>query len=202
MFLRATTVDVAPEKVEDAIRYAEEEVLPAVRDRAGNRGLAVAADRDQGQCSVVSFWDDLATLQASDERATWLRGDVTRQLRAALTALVAEVVELRIRTQPQPGCWNRITILDVAPAQIDAVVESFRTSALPAIEAIDGFCAALLCINRDGGEVVSVTTWRDQNALRDSADRADTLRQEASDKTSAKIAEVREQEIVLSAVSV
>jgi heme-degrading monooxygenase HmoA len=71
---------------------------------------------------------------------------------------------------------------------------------LPALEAMDGFCAAMLCADRPGGRAVAVTTWRDHDALRASTERANTLRQEVRDKAHAEIAAVMELEVVISQV--
>jgi heme-degrading monooxygenase HmoA len=198
MYLRINEVAVDADRIDDLIGFVESDVLPAIREQSGARGLAMAVDRDAGQCAIVSFWDDLDQLRASDANVARMRDTAAERFGATFDVSVNEVAERRIAQQPGPGCWNRVSMLDVAESEFDAAIETFRISTLPALEAIPGFCAALLSMNRERRSMVAVTTWHDHDALVASRDRADTLRAEVRDKTHGEIVRVFEREVVVS----
>ena len=197
MYVRANQVSVDPARLDDLVGYVQDQVLPAAQGQQGNRGLVMAVDRDSGRCTIVSFWDDLDTLHSSEAGISRFRDGAREQFGATLDVMVAEVLDREVREQPRPGCWNRVTMLDVAPGDIDPAAEAFRASTLPGLMAIDGFCAAMLTTDRDHGRAVAVTTWRDREALDASAERATTLREEVRDKAHGEIASVWQAEIVI-----
>ena len=201
MYLRAVQALVDPSRLDEVIRYVEEHVRRTAKEQPGNRGLAMAVDRAAGRCAVVTFWDDKEAEQAGDTPMRSLRDAGAERFRAAFDVTYAEVLAMHIRQLPQPGNWNRVSMLDMAPADIDAALETFHTSTLPALDAIDGFCAATLSADRERGRAIAVTTWRDHDALTASDERANTLREEVRDKTHGVIAGVMEMEIVVSSVT-
>jgi len=198
MYVRVNDVSVEPARVDDLIRFVESEVLPVSKQQPGTSGLAMGVDRESGRCSIVSFWDDLDAVHASEANVSGLRDEAMRRFGATFDVTVHEVVEMRMAEPPQPGCWNRVSMLDVDPSEMDAAIDAFRVSTLPALEAMTGFCAAMLNVDRERGQAVAVTTWRDHDALRAGTERATTLREEVRDKAHATITSVFEREIVLS----
>jgi heme-degrading monooxygenase HmoA len=201
MHVRANMFSIDPGRVDDLARHVKDEILPMVQEQPGNRGLAMGVDREGGQCSIVSFWDDAGSMRATESRVSKLRDDLRESHGADVKDVTeAEVLARHVSVPPEPGCWNRVSTLDLAPADIDAAVETFHASTLPALEAMDGFCAAMLCAARERGRAVAVTTWRDQEALRASDERANALREEVRDKTQGQIASVQAMEIVLFAL--
>jgi quinol monooxygenase YgiN len=201
MYVRANIFSGDPSKVDDAIAYAESTLVPAVTAIAGNRGLAMAVDRATGDGSVVTFWDDLDALRASEEQVKGLRNQTQSIMSGTVDVRVMEVVERHISHRPAPGCWNRVTMLQMSgDDDVDAAVDTFRNNTLPALQAMDGFCAATLSRDLAAARAVAVTTWRDRASLDASSDRADTLRQEVTGKAHATIDSVREQEIVVAAM--
>jgi heme-degrading monooxygenase HmoA len=199
MYLRANQVMVQPDRVDDVIRFVQDEVVPVSREQRDTRGLAMSVDRDAGRCSIVSFWDNLDAVQASEASVSRLREEAAQRFGATFEVNVLEQVEWHVVRQPEPGCWNRISMLDIAPADIDAAIDAFRISTLPALEAMTGFCAAVLAVDREHGRAVAATMWQDHDALRAGNERANALREEVRDKAHGTITAVLEQEIVISA---
>jgi heme-degrading monooxygenase HmoA len=201
MYLRANMFSMEPGRIDDLVRHMTDTVLPIVQEQQGNRGLAMAVDRQAGKCSIVSFWEDRELMRATEPRISKLREDIRENYGgSAIEVTEAEVLGVHIRTQPKAGCWNRVSMLDLAPNDVGAAVETFNASTLPALDALDGFCAAILCADRERGRAVAVTTWRDRDALKASDERANALREEVRDKTHGQIAAVMEMEIVISEV--
>jgi heme-degrading monooxygenase HmoA len=199
MYVRANQVSVDPSRVDDLIRFVADEVLPVSRQQRDTRGLAMGIDRETGRCSIVSFWDDLDAVRASESNVAMLRDEAAKRFGATFDVMVLEEVETRMVEPPEAGCWNRVSLLDVDPSAIDAATDAFRVSTLPALEAMTGFCAAVMCVDREHGRAVAVTTWRDHDALRSGTERANSLREEIRDKAQGTIIAVFEEEIAISA---
>ncbi|MFL6139457.1 MAG: hypothetical protein ACJ74O_16860 [Frankiaceae bacterium] len=201
MHLRANMFSIEPGRLDELIRHIEEQVLPVVKEQRGNRGLAMDVDRTSGQCAIVTFWDGADAMRSTDARLSALHDRIHENYGAPSEVIEAEVLGMHVRQQPMPGCWNRVSMIELASDDIDVAVETFNTSTLPGLDAMDGFCAALLCGVREHGRAVAVTTWRDREALQASTERANALREEARDKTHGKIASVMELEVVIATMT-
>jgi hypothetical protein len=70
----------------------------------------------------------------------------------------------------------RATWLKIRPDQFDRAVDFYKTSVLPAIEELDGFCSASLMIDRASGRAVSSATFDSMEAMERNRDQARSLR--------------------------
>jgi heme-degrading monooxygenase HmoA len=66
--------------------------------------------------------------------------------------------------------------------KVDDGIENFTTQALPAVKQQDGYAGSRLFINRDTGDGMIITYWRDEQTLRASDEALRSLRAEASAK--------------------
>ena len=51
------------------------------------------------------------------------------------------------------------------PSQVDGGIEIFKTSVLPELEDLEGFCSASLMVNRATGQAVSSVTFDSRDAM-------------------------------------
>lgn len=82
---RVTRMEGAPARVDDAVTYTREKVLPLARELEGNRGILSLVDRATGKGMTFTFWASDEAMRASEEAANQVRGDSS-------TALEMEVV--------------------------------------------------------------------------------------------------------------
>ncbi len=76
MFARVTNlVGGDPAKLEDAIRLAEEQILPRARQMQGWKGVISLADRGTGDGMLITLWESEETMNASAEQARGLRSE-------------------------------------------------------------------------------------------------------------------------------
>jgi heme-degrading monooxygenase HmoA len=75
MFARVSTFEGAPEQVDEMTRYADEQVLPALRGMDGFAGAFGLADRGSGKVVAVILWETEEAMRASEEAANRLRGE-------------------------------------------------------------------------------------------------------------------------------
>ena len=82
------------------------------------------------------------------------------------------------------------------PGQMDEAIKSYR-DALSQFAAIDGNRGAFMFIDRDSGAAVGITLWEDEDAIVAARERANELRQQASEQVSAEIVSVEEFEVAV-----
>ena len=68
-FVRISSLDGDPAKVDDAIRHFETEVVPAVSALAGSRAVVLFVDRATGKALVATVWGTKADIEASEDEA-------------------------------------------------------------------------------------------------------------------------------------
>jgi heme-degrading monooxygenase HmoA len=79
-FVRITSLDGDPAKVDDAIRHFEAEVVPAVSRLAGFRAAVLLSDRPTGKAVVATVWGTREDVEASANEA---RSNTARALEVA-----------------------------------------------------------------------------------------------------------------------
>jgi len=82
-FVRLNTVAGTPDKVENAIKFIQKQVLPALQSQKGYRALIMNVDRTTGQSTVSTVWDTQADLEASESKVSSLRRDAADAAGAA-----------------------------------------------------------------------------------------------------------------------
>ena len=76
MYARLTTLEGPPDRIDDAIRYTQEQVLPQLQQMDGFKGFIALGDRQSGKVRGVALWENEEALRATDEAASRLRGGV------------------------------------------------------------------------------------------------------------------------------
>jgi quinol monooxygenase YgiN len=66
MYARFTTVQMQPDKAQEATDLYANSVVPAARQQQGNRGAWLVLDRATGKGVAISLWDTMADLEAGE----------------------------------------------------------------------------------------------------------------------------------------
>lgn len=77
----------------------------------------------------------------------------------------------------------RVTVLEGSPSDVEAGIANFRENVAPF--ARESGRGAMLLVDRDTGKAIAITLWEDAAALEASAERANALRADASDRMGA-----------------
>ena len=75
----------------------------------------------------------------------------------------------------------RVTHLTGSTEEVDAGIDNFRSNALPGVQAEPGNRGAIMLVDRETGKGMAITLWEDENAMRESEERANELRAQAAD---------------------
>jgi quinol monooxygenase YgiN len=195
MYARSTTITGRPEAVNRCIGYIRDEVQPAVTSMEGCLGVSMVVDRLSGRCIATSAWDS--------EESMLIAGEAVLDYRARAGEILGgepEVdrweVDLMHRAQPAgPGACCRIVW--ARPQDIHVMLERFRSTLLPQIEAFDGFCSVSMFVDRLERRICSTTTFDSPAAMDASRKSAAVLREHAARDTGVEFLQVGEFDLAL-----
>jgi heme-degrading monooxygenase HmoA len=201
MRARSNSVQVDPAAVDRLADYVREDVMGMYRDMPGFVGVSMLADRDSGRCIITTAWESEEAMRASDEGA-----DASRAEASAMTGGAAFQVErwdlavLHRAHETHEGACARVVWASGGTGTdpgMDGALDAWRSTALPTVEAMDGFCSISLMVDREGQRAVACTAYDSREAMAGNADAASALRDRMGPATGMTVDEVAEFEVVL-----
>jgi hypothetical protein len=183
--------------IDAGIAYVRDEVMPALMAMSGCVGLSLLVDRESGHCIATSAWETDEALRTSTDEAAPLRARAGEVFGGEVTIDQWEVGVLHRDHRSNNGACVRATWIKVPPDQADRAIDFYRTSVLPALEDLEGFCSASFLINRSTGRAVSSATFDSRDAMDRNRDRASELRNMRTRELGADILDVGEFELAL-----
>ena len=182
------------------VQYIESEVRPAVESQPGSLGLFLLASSEPGVAVLESFWASHDALRASEQAATALRGELARRTGGQVPVEEYRVGVFQREVALRGGEAARLTRIKVTPSAVDDVIETFGDTAVPLLAESSGFYGALLFADRDSGELISETVWRDAQARAASPSTAEVIRAELLESAHCVIRGVEDYALVFSSV--
>ncbi len=177
MHARSTTIRGKPEAIDAGIAFIRDEVMPVITAHEGCVGMSLVVERETGRGIATSSWIDAAAMHASDEAMVPLRMRGGEVLGGAPEVEEWEVAHMHRDHATHDGSCCRITWSRIK--DVDAGVELWRSTLLPRIEQLDGFCSASLLVDRAGGRGCSTVTFDSHEALAASRERGTAIRETA-----------------------
>ena len=176
MYARSTTFEANPDRIDAGIAYFCDEVMPALSTMGGYVGMSLLAHRESGRCILTTAWEDSAAMQSSADRIPPLRDRAAEVLQASLSVDEWQIAAVHREHHSHEGARVRATWLKIRPDQFDQAVEFYKTSVLPEIEQLEGFCSSSLMSDRGSGRVVVSVTYDSQDAMERNREQARSLR--------------------------
>lgn len=198
MFARITSMKGSPQRVDDAIAFVRSEVVPALSGLEGSRGLGMFVNRGSGDVVVTSAWTTASARASSAPRIANLRTQALEILAAEQATI--EDFELAVIDRPrqaEPGFWQRTTRFSCSPADIDLAIDAFRSSALPSLELLDGFCSGVLLVDPTRGIGLASVVFDSADALAASRVASQSVRTTTLAKAHGVAEDVTELEIAI-----
>ena len=198
MYARSTTIQAQPPSIDDGMAYVRDEVMPALQAMDGYVGLSLLVDRESGQCIATSAWETDEALRTSTEQAAPLR-EGAREHFGGDDATVDqwEIGAMHRDHRSGDGACVRATWIKMPRDQVDQAIEFYRTSVLPSLEDLEGFCSASFLVNRATGRGVSSATFDSREAMERNQENAKELRNARTRELGADILDVGEFELAL-----
>ncbi len=117
MYARVTTIEGAPDKVDDVTRQTQEQGLPKLQQMDGFKGFVALGDRRSGKVLGVSFWESEEALRATEEASSSVRSEAAQ----AADGIVAGVEEYEVLVNEAPSAGPVSGITDTVGGVTDTV---------------------------------------------------------------------------------
>ncbi|MEO6794042.1 MAG: antibiotic biosynthesis monooxygenase [Mycobacterium sp.] len=197
MYARSTTITAQPSAIDAGIAHIRDEVMPALRDIDGCVGVSLLADRQSGRCIATSSWENAEAMQASAKQVQSIRDRAATMFGGTGTVEEWDIAVLHRDHHTPEGSCVRATWVRVPPERMDEGIEYYKTSVLPQMETLDGFCSASLMIDRASGRAVSCATFDSLEAMQRSQDQATQLKMRSMGEAGARELDECEFELAL-----
>ena len=166
-----------------------DDLMPELENIDGYVGISLLVDRDSGRCIITAAYESEDAMHAAADKAKQLRSQAAERFGGDVQKIEEwEIGCLHRDHQSADGACVRATWVKADPALADQNIEFFKTSVLPDLENLDGFCSASLLIDRSTGVGVSSITF-------DSRESMERNREQATALKAAKIREVGVEEL-------
>ncbi|MGB8390768.1 hypothetical protein [Mycobacterium sp.] len=198
MYARSTTIQAQPLSVDIGVAHVRDVVMPALKQIDGYVGLSLLVDRQSGKCIATSSWETVAAMRASAERVAPVRDQAALMFDGSARVEEWEIALLHRDHHSRPGACVRATWLKVVPDQLGRSLDFYRTSVLPEMESLDGFCSASMMVDHPAcRRAVSCSTFDSMDAMARNRDRATELRSRRVRDLGAEVVDVAEFELAI-----
>ena len=172
--------------------------MPALQAIDGCVGISTMVDRGSGRCIITTAWETDEAMRASAETARQLRDRAAQTLGGNVERIEEwEIAVLHREHRLGTGACARTTWVKADPALADRNIEYYKTSVLPDLENLDGFCSASLLIDRATGRGVSTATFDSREAMDRNREQSSALKREKMRETGVEELDEREFELAL-----
>jgi heme-degrading monooxygenase HmoA len=107
MYARLSTIEGAPEKLDEATRHLQERALPQLRKMDGFKGFVALGDRNSGKMIGLGFWEDEEALRASAQEVSGVRSGAAQAFGG--TVVSVEEFEVSVLEAPSAGPVSGVT---------------------------------------------------------------------------------------------
>lgn len=180
MFVRMNTITGA-KNIDAGVDYIRDNVISEVQGQKGFRGMTVSGNRSTGEFGILSQWDTLADLEASESTVSKARQEAVKLIGGEITVTILEqmVAEI-VAPQDLVGHPLRIVQVKMDPAKVDEHVAFFQSDLVPELKATQGFVAVRNMVNRSTGEGTVGTIWADEQSMQAAEPKAEERRKRVS----------------------
>ena len=197
MYARSTTFTDRPQAVDAGIAMVRDEVMPAVQEMPGCVGLSMLVDRSSGSCIVTTAWVSEEALQGSAPLVAPMRDRAQQLFGSRPEVRTWEIAVLHRMHAVVDGACARVTWTRLPRAELDEQVATFRSSVLPRMEVLPGFCSASLLVERRAGRSALAVVYDSRDALEQSRQAAAGIRRDAVRQMAGELLDVAEFEVAL-----
>ena len=197
MYARSTTVRGDPQKIDDAIAYVRDDVMPAVQHMSGCVGLSMLCDRESGRCIITSAWADEAAMHATESAVHPMRERFAEMYGGQAEVNEWEIAVLHRLHEAPDGACTRVTWTRGDPGQMDRTIDTIRMALLPRLEDLDGFCSVSVMVNRDNGMCALAATYMDRAAMHGTREAVSKMRDEFTQQLDMDVTDIAEFDLIL-----
>jgi len=165
----------------------------SVPDAKGFLGLF---DRDAGTALGITFFDTEEAIRNSQQAFEDMAQQFPEEMRGRRRSV--ETYEVTVFDgDPEKAGAARVSMLEGSPGGIDDSVASVKADTLPAVRELPGNVGAIGLADRNSGRSIVITLWESSDALRQSEQQANKLREQAAKSGSQRIGNVDRYEVAV-----
>jgi heme-degrading monooxygenase HmoA len=197
VYARSTTFRAQSSSVDADIAHVRDTVMPALEGIKGYIGLSLLVDRPSRRCIATSSWQSEEAMRASEESVRPVRDRAAEIFGGSAQVEEWEIAVLHRGHRSSEGACVRATWVKVRPDQIDRGIDFYKTTILPAVEGLEGFCSASFLVDRASGRAVASATFDSVEARERNRDQLDRLRRTGSQEVAAELLDECDFELAL-----
>jgi heme-degrading monooxygenase HmoA len=122
MYARITTLEGAPDKMDDAWRHIQEQVLPQLQQMDGFNGFLALGDRQSGKVLGVAFWESEEALRDTEVPVSKVRSEAAQ----AAGGTVAGVEQYEVIAYEAPSAGPVSGVTDTVGGTVSGATDSVR----------------------------------------------------------------------------
>jgi heme-degrading monooxygenase HmoA len=178
VYARSTTIQAQPSSIDAGVAHVRDAVMPRLPEVDGCVGLSLLADQQTGRCILTTAWETEEAMRASAEQIRPIRDQAADAFGGIGSPMVEEweIAVLHRDHRSGEGACARAIWVKLPPDRLDAGIEFYKTSVLPDLEALDGFCSASLLVDRVSGRAATCTSFESLDAMERSREQATALK--------------------------
>jgi hypothetical protein len=150
-----------------------------------------------GRCIAATSWESEEAMQASAESIRPIRDRAAKLFGGSPQVEEWEIAALHREHRSSEGACVRATWVKVDPGQMDRGIDFYKTTILPALEELEGFCSASLLVDRASGRGVASWTFDSAEAMERVKGQIDSIRTKGSREARAEILDECDFELAL-----
>ena len=182
-----------PSLTDELIQKVRDQGPSSVPDAKGFIGLF---DHERGTALGITFFDSEEAIRNSEQAFDDMAKDFPTEMRGRRTSVDVYEVTL-FEGDAERAKAARVSSLEGSPDSIDDSVSKVRAETLPQVRDLQGNVGAIGLADRNSGRVRVITLWESADALRQSEQQADRLREQAAESGGQRIAGVDRYEVAV-----
>ena len=145
----------------------------------GMSHVLLLTDQDKNRRQFVSFFESRDAIAAAEPRFEQMGDEVPEDIRGRRTGVDYHEVVI-FEGDIEGAQAARVSSMTGSPDTIDEGLEKARGETLPQVRGLKGNLGAIGLVDRESGRATMITLWDSADALRESEQQADQIREQAA----------------------
>jgi hypothetical protein len=160
----------------------------------GVKGFIGLMNRERGTSLSITFFDSEENIRNAEQAFDDMARDFPQEMRGRRKSVDIYEVAL-FEGDAERAKAARVNSFDGSADDIDESVGKVRGQTLPKLREIQGNVGLIGLVDRKSGRFLGITLWESEDALRESEQAADRLREESAESTGQRIGSVDRYEV-------
>ena len=127
--------------------------------------MALDVNAELGAALVTAYWISADAMKANEHDIASVMEKTERCSGGTSSVERYELSSFTQAARPRAGSCARVTRGELETADVDDSVANYEDSAVPWLLSTEGFCRAVMLVNRRTREAANETVWVDHDAL-------------------------------------